>query len=560
MNKNTLQFILLTLLALVFSIALMFAFIELPRLLDSLLQSNVGFPGFDHGAGEQEAYKTDLYISSLHLRWIGYGSLFIIVIFIVLGFTTRKRVLAWAGAISLFLPVFGQFALSMFFLAGLGILRVGWLPFMDISMEVLRLGEIAFLPYRLLMWFFNLFDWWAHNFLSYFFMISGALIFTQGVLVWFQARAGKTIVATGWIYRYSRHPQYLGWIIWSYGMVLFSALENDMKKSWGIPSSLPWLLATIIIIGICYLEEIKMKERDGDGYEEYRNRTPFLFPLPGWLKIILKAPMRLVIKTKRPETGRDAALVIVIYMVIFMLLSLPWINFRKNRPAAEQALIENPHRYADSLLAEIRKPQVRRYINYHYKKLEMMGEPAVPYFLQLLGDTNSVVREFAAISLGNLESVAALEPLIESLNDPVWRVCVSSMGALGKIGHESAVEPIIRFHSSHPDAKIDSWTYRTLGSIGSEKAWDLLSAGCNNSEWYDRSGALTALAKINPEKARDYIISALNDEHYGVRRNAVFQILEHKISDSEAALKKMLDDEDYETRFFARQALKMLEE
>ena len=109
MKKSTIQFILLTLLALVFSIALMFAFIELPRLIDSLLQNNVGFPGFDHGAGEQEAFKTDLYINSLHLRWIGYGSLLIIVIFIILGFTTRKKAFAWAGAISLFLPVFGQF-------------------------------------------------------------------------------------------------------------------------------------------------------------------------------------------------------------------------------------------------------------------------------------------------------------------------------------------------------------------------------------------------------------------------------------------------------------------
>jgi len=194
MKKPAVKFTLLTLLALVFSIALMFAFIELPRLLDNLLQNNVGFPGFDHGAGDQEAYKTDLYISSLHLRWIGYGCLLIIMAFIIIGFVTRKGGWAWAGALTLFLPVFGQFALSMFFLAGLGILRVGWLPFMDISIEVLRLGEFVFLPYRILMWFFSLFDWWAHSFLAYFFMITGALIFTMGVLVWFQAPGGYTAI------------------------------------------------------------------------------------------------------------------------------------------------------------------------------------------------------------------------------------------------------------------------------------------------------------------------------------------------------------------------------
>jgi hypothetical protein len=40
----------------VFSVALMFAFIELPRLLDNLLQNN---------------YKTELYIQALHLRLVG---------------------------------------------------------------------------------------------------------------------------------------------------------------------------------------------------------------------------------------------------------------------------------------------------------------------------------------------------------------------------------------------------------------------------------------------------------------------------------------------------------
>ncbi len=41
--------ILLLLLAIVFSVALMFASVELPRLIDSFLQKDVGFPGFDQG-------------------------------------------------------------------------------------------------------------------------------------------------------------------------------------------------------------------------------------------------------------------------------------------------------------------------------------------------------------------------------------------------------------------------------------------------------------------------------------------------------------------------------
>ena len=127
----------LLILALIFSFALMFVFIELPVVLDSFLQNKIGFPGFDHGISEFDKYKSDLFINNLYLRWIGYASLLLIACFIVIGFTTKKSGWAWAGAFGLFLPVFGQFALSMFFLAGLGILRVSWLPFMDISLCLL---------------------------------------------------------------------------------------------------------------------------------------------------------------------------------------------------------------------------------------------------------------------------------------------------------------------------------------------------------------------------------------------------------------------------------------
>jgi len=319
--------LILLLVSVIFSVALIFAFIELPRIFDCFLQNNVGFPGFDHGSSDVEAYKTELYIRALHLRLLGYLSLSIVLLFTVLGFVTRKSGWAWAGALVLFLPVFGQFALSMFFLSGLGMLRVGWLPLMDISFDLLNLGQIAFFPYRILIWFFNLFEWYARDFLSWFFMVTGALVFVWGVMTWLQTRFSKVGVATGWLYRISRHPQYLGWIIWSYGYVIFASTINQMKKSWGVSSSLPWLLMTMIIIGICMLEEIKMKEQYGHSYEEYRSRTPFMFPLPEWLVWIIKAPMRRIIRKERPEKSKEVAWVILIYTLIFMALSLFWVDF-----------------------------------------------------------------------------------------------------------------------------------------------------------------------------------------------------------------------------------------
>ena len=168
----------LLLLAIVFSTGLIFAFIELPRLLDASLQSNLDFPQFDHGLGETNALKTEMFIQGLHLRGSGYGSLILIVGLIVIGYLTRRSGWAVAGAVGLFIPVFGQFAFSMFFLAGLGFLRVGWLPFLEISFDILDLGKVIYVPYWILMWFFGLFKWDAHDFISWFFMAVGALLFT----------------------------------------------------------------------------------------------------------------------------------------------------------------------------------------------------------------------------------------------------------------------------------------------------------------------------------------------------------------------------------------------
>jgi hypothetical protein len=52
MKNNFSRNLILFLISVVFSLALIFAFIELPRLLDNLLQNNVGFPGFDHGLND----------------------------------------------------------------------------------------------------------------------------------------------------------------------------------------------------------------------------------------------------------------------------------------------------------------------------------------------------------------------------------------------------------------------------------------------------------------------------------------------------------------------------
>ena len=549
--------IILFLLAAIFSIALMFTFIELPGIFDSLLQQKVGFPGFDQGSDAFNAYKSELYIDALYLRWIGYGSLLLISAFIVIGFVTKKSGWAYAGAFALFLPVFGQFAFSMFFLAGLGILRVVWLPFMDISFNALQLGNVIYLPYDFLMWLAGLFNWNAHNFLSYFFMSAGAFLFVWGVLVWLQTRFGGKGVALNTIYKLSRHPQYLGWILWSYGIVLFSFNINNMKMSWSVSSSFAWLLSTMVIIGICLVEEIKMEEKNGEEYEIYRTRTPFLFPVPKWLKTIIKVPVLLLIRKENPSTKSEAAAVTSLYTVILILLSLFWVDFGSGKQPQILVLSTNPQHQIDSLITEIRNTP-RRYIHTHFNSLKNIGDVSVKPLIDLLYDPDPVIREFSANTLGDLNADAATVHLIKLMNDNNFRVRNSAIYALGKMKSEEALEPLIKVLNKPTGPGQRNFIYNALGGIGSDKAIDVLIKGTEDSVWFVKNSAINALCEINIEKASPFVEQSLKYNDTRVRRNSVYLILKHKIKSLKDTVKSLLDDEDYETRFYSKIIMKQL--
>ena len=104
---------LLTIIAIVFAIALTYASVELPILLNSFLHNIIDFPGYD-SSHEIHRNETASFLDSYYIRLIGYGCLAIVVVLIVVGFLTKRSGLVSAGAIAIFLPVFGHFSFNMF--------------------------------------------------------------------------------------------------------------------------------------------------------------------------------------------------------------------------------------------------------------------------------------------------------------------------------------------------------------------------------------------------------------------------------------------------------------
>lgn len=306
----------------VFAIGLTFAAVELPRQVNVLLQENFEFP---HGDSGPQGERAEPFVEAYNLRWIGYASLFIIVGLTAVGLASERSRWIAGGAVALFLPVFGHFCKAMFFLSGLGVLRVLWLPLFDLDFSFLRLGEVAFVPFAALTWLADLIEPSLHWYLPSIIMVVGVFLFALGTMTWLQARVQKRGTADFWIYRFSRHPQYLGWIVWSYGLLLFTEIfaEVNFKISYVVRNSLPWLISTMLVFGVALTEEIQMRRQRGAEYTFYQSRVPLLFPVPRFIARLVSWPMRLVLRKELPESGREVAVVVLLYAVILVLISVP---------------------------------------------------------------------------------------------------------------------------------------------------------------------------------------------------------------------------------------------
>ena len=325
--------VILTIVAVLFAVALTFGSVEIPLLLNRGLESVFGNALFPQGiwSGPNET-PSEIYIQKHFLRPVGYACLIGVLVLIVMGLIAERRRLAFAGALLFFLPVFGHFAIQMFFLAGLGLLRLIWIPLLDGAYGLtgdpefwlFRLGDVAYLPYLGILKLGTLVHLNMSHSLSYIMMGVGLFLFSIAVFTWFRARWLHQRTAQFWIYRFSRHPQYLGWIIWSYGLFLFFMRHHEgsyFQIGWGIPDSLPWLVSTMVIVGVALLEEIRMRRDRGEEYETYAARTPFLFPLPRFISAAVALPMRLILWKKRPERGVEVAIVVLLYLALLMFAS-----------------------------------------------------------------------------------------------------------------------------------------------------------------------------------------------------------------------------------------------
>jgi len=305
-------FIVSFVLAVIFACAFLFLTVEIPYRLNFLLRSY--FPDL--------AFQIELIEKFLaQVRPVGYLCFIVVIALTVVGFAVGGRVSS-LGFLMLFLPTFGYFAYSMFFLAGLGILRVIWAPLWDVSPDLLKLGDAVYVPVIILLYLFSLLGLDIRVPLSFLFIAAGLLTFFLAVLAWIFGKLKGEEVIDFWIYRFSRHPQYLGFLLWSYGVMLLATFTPYPRGGYFPEPSFPWLVSSLIVFCTAWREENQMIKEYGVKYSKYRESTPFMMPIPRVFSHIIAFPFKILTKKDSAENVRDIAYAFVIYFIILVGLSL----------------------------------------------------------------------------------------------------------------------------------------------------------------------------------------------------------------------------------------------
>ena len=114
-----------------------------------------------------------------------------------------------------------------------------------------------------------------------YFSIFGFWLFIYSLI--FQLTHRKQLIRTG-PYKYMRHPQYLAFILMTFGITLIvfqtdPVVEyNPFHLSGYIIIFLIWVVEALIYIILGKIEDIALKAKYGDKFLEYRNNVAFIIP------------------------------------------------------------------------------------------------------------------------------------------------------------------------------------------------------------------------------------------------------------------------------------------
>jgi len=180
--------------------------------------------------------------------------------------------------------------------------------------------------------------------------------------------------------------------------------------------------------------------------------------------------------------------------------------------------------------------------------------------LEFLKSEDEVLRENAAVNLGFMNDLRAVEPLIGALKDATWEVRFAAAHSVGQLGEARAVQPLIEcLNDSNGGVRQNAM--EAILSIGTSHATDELLKALTDSRATLRKYSIQLIGELQLRTRStdtgpvEPLLNALKDPVPNVREAAAAALREFQLTEAEGRLVASLKDERFATRFFTVQKL-----
>ena len=186
---------------------------------------------------------------------------------------------------------------------------------------------------------------------------------------------------------------------------------------------------------------------------------------------------------------------------------------------------------------------------------------AVPSLFKLLNNSNPAVRQKVAKALAEIGDERAIAPLLSQLREPQWGELSEIATAVLSFGKKAESQVLELLDDSSSTARY--WAAEILGKLKSKRAVEGLTKSLKDEKANIRAKSANALGEIKDLRVLDALAKACSDKSWFVRENAVEalgNILEEPQSPSDTSfivsiLVFLLGDREWVVREKAAEAL-----
>ena len=171
--------------------------------------------------------------------------------------------------------------------------------------------------------------------------------------------------------------------------------------------------------------------------------------------------------------------------------------------------------------------------------------------IDLLHDSDWVVRREAVITLGEMADERCVEPLVRALRDGDWQVREAAVEAVAEVG-PPAVDMLIQYVRDWESRK---YVLRALGKINDERVLDPLISYLKSDEFKD--DATRALVELG-KPAVPKLIEALSSQDDFVKKQAILALGDIQDPQAVDPLIAVLTDTDWLVRLTAASSLEKI--